>query len=61
MIFCTDQHIKNNDNIYRTLHDGDNDGDGNVCADDGSLSISSKYDDDADSRRHQKNVTAITI
>ena len=41
-------HIKNNEHLYRPLHDGEDDVDGNDCVDDGSSSFSSKYDDDAD-------------
>ena len=52
MVFCTNQHIKNNDNLKQPPHDGDNDGDGNLDVCDISLSFYSKYDDD--NRRHQK-------
>ena len=55
------QHPNNNDDLYRPLHGGDNDGDGNVCVNDSSLSLSSKYEDGADSRQYQKNVAIITI
>ena len=58
MVFRTEWHIKNNDDLKLPPHDGDDDGDddgdGNVGICDVSSSYDSKSDDKDDGRRHCK-------